>query len=187
MGRIPRNSALVVIDVQKGLDHPKYGRRSTPEAETNITRLLSAWRKAKWPVLHVQHLSKSPDSPLRPDSSGVAIKPEATPLESEPLFRKRVNNAFLGTDLEAFLHRSGITSLVMVGLTTDHCVSTSARMAADLGFDTYVVADATAAFELEGYDGRRFSAEDVHAVSLVTLKDEFATIVFTDEALSAVS
>ncbi|MEM1270889.1 MAG: cysteine hydrolase family protein [Bacteroidota bacterium] len=184
---IPVRSALLVIDVQVGLGDPAYGRRSTPEAEANIARLLAAWREASWPVVHVQHLSTSPSSPLRPGSPGVAIKPEATPLASEPLFQKTVNNAFVGTDLEPFLRTKQIQSLVIVGLTTDHCVSTTARMAGDLGFETFVVADATAAFELEGHDGRRFSAEDVHAVSLVTLKDEFATILPADDLLAVFS
>ena len=182
---VPTNSALLIIDVQRGLDDPTYGQRSTPEAEANIARLLGAWRGAGWPVVHVQHLSTSPGSPLRPGSPGVEVKPEAAPRDGEPLFQKRVNNAFVGTDLEPFLRERGIASVVVVGLTTDHCVSTSARMAGDLGFETFVVADATAAFEREGHDGRWFSAEDVHAVSLVTLKDEFATIVSTAAVLAA--
>lgn len=177
----------MVIDVQCGLDDPKYGRRSTPGAEANIARLLAAWREAQWPIVHVQHLSSSEFSPLRADSPGVEIKPEAAPLDSEPLFQKHVNNAFLGTDLERFLRQRNIESLVIVGLTTEHCVSTTARMAGDLGFETFVVVDATAAFELEGHDGRQFSAEDVHAVSLVTLKDEFATILATASVLSMFS
>lgn len=180
---IPPRSALLVIDVQRGLDDPKYGRRSTPEAEANVARLLGAWRRAAWPVVHVQHLSTSATSPLRPGSPGVEVKPEAAPAEGEPVFQKRVNNAFVGTDLEPSLRRRGITSLVVVGLTTDHCVSTSARMAGDLGFATFVVADATAAHEKVGHDGRRFSAEDVHAASLATLKDEFATITTTEAVL----
>ena len=87
---IPKNSALLVIDVQRGLDHPKYGRRNNPDAEANIARLLGAWRRIAWPVVHVQHLSTSRDSPLRPDSPGVEIKPEAAPRDGEPLFQKRV-------------------------------------------------------------------------------------------------
>ncbi len=184
---IPSNSALLVIDVQRGLDHPKYGRRSNPEAEANIARLLAAWRAAKWPVVHVQHLSTAPDSPLRPGVPGCEIKPEAAPHEGETRFQKRVNCAFLGTGLERYLRERGIDSLVLVGLTTDHCVSSTARVAGDLGFATHVVADATAAFELVGHDGRRFSAEEVQAVSLVTLKDEFAAIVSTGEVLEALA
>ncbi len=182
---VPPNAALLVIDVQQGLDHPKYGRRNNPDAEANIARLLAAWRGAAWPVVHVQHLSTSPDSPLHPDAPGCEIKPEAAPSDGEPLFQKRVNGAFIGTDLEPYLRERGIASLVVVGLTTDHCVSSTARMAGDLGFETYVVDDATAAFDREGYDGRRFLAEDVHAISLVNLHGEFATIVSTADVLSA--
>jgi nicotinamidase-related amidase len=182
---IPDRSALLVIDVQRGLDDPKYGRRSNPDAEANVARLLAAWRRAGWPVAHVRHLSTSADSPLRPGGPGCEIKPEAAPLAGEPLFDKRVNGAFLGTGLEAYLRERGIGSLVVVGLTADHCVSSTARLAGDLGFDTYVVADATAAFEMAAWDGRRFSAEDVHAVALVNLQDEFATIVTTGQVLEA--
>src|SRR5690606_31885303 len=182
---IPAHAALLVVDVQRGLDDPKYGRRSNPDAEANIARLLAAWRAAGWPVVHVQHLSTAPDSPLRPDLPGVAIKPEAAPREGEPLFQKRANGAFIGTDLEPYLRARGITALVVVGLTADHCVSATARLASDLGFETFVVADATAAFEMEGWDGRRFSAEDVHAVALVNLQGEFATILTTADALAA--
>jgi nicotinamidase-related amidase len=182
---IASNAALLVIDVQRGLDHPKHGRRNNPDAEANIARLLASWRGAGWPVVHVQHLSTSPDSPLRPDLPGVAIKPEAAPREGEPLFQKWVNGAFIGTGLEPHLREHGIAALVVVGLTTDHCVSSTARLAGDLGFETYVVHDATAAFEMEGYDGRRFSAEDVHAVTLVNLQGEFATILSTADVLAA--
>jgi nicotinamidase-related amidase len=182
---VPSNAALLVIDVQRGLDHPRYGRRNNPGAEANIARLLAAWRRAGWPVVHVQHLSTSPGSLLRPDAPGVEIKPEAVPRVGEPLFQKRVNGAFIGTGLEAYLRAHGIDALVVVGLTTDHCVSSTARLAGDLGFDTYVVADATAAFEREGHDGRRFSAEDIHAVALANLQGEFATILSTADVLSA--
>jgi nicotinamidase-related amidase len=182
---IPPSAALLVIDVQRGLDDPKYGQRSTPEAESNIARLLSLWRSEGRPILHVQHLSTSPQSPLRPDSPGVEIKPEAAPRSDEPVFQKSVNNAFLGTDLESFLRERDINALVVVGLTTDHCVSTSARMASDRGFKTYVVSDATAAFGHTDRTGRYFSAEIIHDVSLVTLEDEFATIVSTQEVIAA--
>lgn len=184
---IPPAAALLVVDVQQGLDHPKYGERSTPEAEANIARLLAAWREAGWPVAHVQHLSTSADSPLHPDAAGCAIKPEAAPRAGEPLFQKRVSCGFRGTELERHLREQEVTALVVVGLTVDHCVSSTARAAADLGFQTFVVGDATAAFELKARDGRRFSAEDVHAISLVTLQDEFAEIVSTAEVLAAAS
>src|SRR5688572_23757172 len=152
--------ALVLVDVQQGLDEPRWGARNNPEAEQRIGVLLAAWRQAKWPVIHVQHMSREPGSPLRPDAPGNAFKREAMPLDGEPVFQKSVNSAFIGTTLEDHLRRERIHALVIAGLTTDHCVSTTVRMAGNLGFDVVVVEDATATFERTGPDGAWYSAAD---------------------------
>ena len=94
-----------------------------------------------------------------------------------------MNSAFIGTGLEERLREQGIERVVIAGLTSDHCVSATARMAGDLGFDVYVVADATATFGRTGPDGEHLAAEQVHAVSLATLEGEFATVVRTEELL----
>lgn len=185
MDKLPDNAVLLLIDVQKGFDEPGWGQRNNPHAEANMTRLLAAWRVGGRPVFHVQHLSVMPNSPLRPDKPGCAIKDEVSPLADEPIFQKHVNSAFIGTGLEADLRSKKLDTLVIVGLTTPHCVSTSARMAGNLGFHTYVVSDATAAFGLTGPDGTAYSAETVHALSLATIHNEFAEVVDTDTALQA--
>ncbi len=168
--------ALLVIDVQQGMDNPRLGRRNNPDAEQRIADVIAAWRAAGKPVIHVQHDSVEPQSELRPDRPGNAVKPEAKPVAGEPVFRKNVNSAFIGTDLESYLRDRGIDNLVLVGLTTEHCISTTARMGANLGFGVTIVADATAAFEHKGYDGRHYTADEVHNVELANLNREFATI-----------
>jgi nicotinamidase-related amidase len=185
MERLSQSSVLLIIDVQKGFDEPVWGNRNNPQAEQNITRLLGAWRKTDRPVFHVQHLSLSPGSPLSADHPGSAIKEAVSPREGELLFQKHVNSAFIGTDLEGQLRKRDYGTLVIVGLTTPHCVSTTTRMAGNLGFETYLVSNATAAFEMTGHDGRKYTAEEIHAVSLATLNGEFATVVETDALLRA--
>ena len=176
------NAALLLIDVQQGLDHPRWGKRNNPSAERNIAELLAAWRRTRRPVIHAQHMSREPDSPLRPSEPGNAFKPEALP--QEPVFQKSVNSAFIGTALEAHLRAQHITTVVLAGITTDHCVSTTARMAANLGFTTIVVSDATATFDRTGPDGDHHSAEQMHRLALASLHGEFAAIRPTREVLA---
>jgi nicotinamidase-related amidase len=184
--RLSQDSALVVIDVQKGFDHPQWGARNNPDAEQKIAALLAAWRTTGRPVFHVQHLSTSDDSPLHPRTTGCEIKEIARPAADEPVFQKTVNSAFIGTKLESVLRERGIQTLVIVGLTTPHCISTSVRMAGNFGFEVYVPVDAVAAFELTGPDGTRYSAEEVHKFSLASLHEEFATLVDSKTLLDSI-
>ena len=164
------------------MEDPRLGRRNNPGAEENVAALLAAWRRAGLPLFHVRHLSKEPGSPLV--GEGAEFRPAARPLPGEPVIEKDVNSAFIGTDLEARLREGGVGRLVLAGLTTDHCVSTTARMAANLGFGVRLVSDATAAFDRVGPDGRLHAAEDVHERALVHLHGEFAEISTTDEVLA---
>lgn len=187
MSKLPPNAALVIVDVQKGFDDPKWGRRNNPQAEANIKRLLDTWRKSAMPIMHVQHCSKEPNSPLRPGTPGNAIKDSAAPASYESVFKKNVNSAFIGTDLDKTLRTKGIQTIVLVGLTTDHCVSTTARMGANMGFSVYVISDATATFDRSGTGGQTYTAEEVHSVNLASLSGEFATIMDTDSVIRSLA
>lgn len=178
------DAALLVVDVQQGFDDPSWGPRNNPEAESNISLVLGRWRETGRPVFHVFHDSASPRSPLRPHADGNAPKPEAKPRAGEGVHRKTVNSAFIGTGLEADLRRAGISTLVVVGLTTNHCVSTTVRMAGNFGFQVYLLSDATATFDRVGLDGQNRPAAEVHAAALSDLDGEFATVINTSELLS---
>lgn len=186
MIRLPRDAGLIILDVQKGFDDPKWGTRNNPNAKQEIAGLLGAWRGTGRPVFHVQHLSNSEGSPLHTRNPGCEIKEIVRPGEKEQVCQKRVNSAFIGTQLESSLHQRGIRTVVIVGWTTPHCVSTTVRMAANLGFQVYMASDAIAAFELAGPDGKRYSAEEVHSVSLATLHEEFATVVDSKTLLDSI-
>jgi nicotinamidase-related amidase len=179
-------TALVIIDVQKGMDEDYWGVRNNPHAEQNMARLLDAWRQRGWPVYHIHHRSKNPRSPLRLDYPGSEVKEIVRPQPGEPVINKRENSAFVGTDLEERLRAARHTTLVLIGLTTDHCVSTTARMAANLGFDTIVVSDATATFDRTSpLTALHFTADEMHEAELTSLSGEFATIASTEQVLLA--
>lgn len=185
MEKIKSNSiALILIDVQKGFDSNYWGVRNNPGAEKNMQRLLLHWRENKMPIVHVKHVSTEPESPLRPNQQGNDFKAEVEPLQGERVEEKNVNSAFIGTELENYLREKGINKVVLAGLTTDHCVSTTTRMAANLGFDTYVISDATATFNRTALDGTNLDAESVHEYALASLNGEFATIIDTRSALA---
>ena len=152
-----------------------------------MARLLAAWRAHGLPILHIQHCSTEPDSPLRPELPGNAFKKEVQPMASEPVFHKTVNSAFIGTGLEQYLRDKDVSKMVIIGLTTDHCVSASTRMASDLGFDVTLVSDATAAFERRGFDGIHYSGDEMHRVNLVSLDGEFCKVRSTAEILDKIS
>ncbi len=177
---------LLSIDFQKGFDDPVWGVRNNPDAEAKMALLLSEWRDRGFPVIHIQHCSVEENSPLRPEFTGNKFKENVKPLLGEKIFTKTVNSAFIGTELEKYLRENSIESLVIGGLTTDHCVSTSTRMAGNLGFEVRLVSDATATFDRKGEDGTHYSADQIHKIHLASLNGEFCTVLTSKEVLSAI-
>ena len=182
---LPQNTALVVIDVQQGFRDASWGPRNNPGAESNVARLIAAWRRSRRPIHHVHHASGSPSGSFYPGTPGHVPQAEAAPAPGEPVHVKSVNSGFIGTNLEHDLRKQEIATLVIAGLTTNHCVSTTVRMAGNLGFTTYVVEDATATFDRLGLRGERRPAADVHAAALSDLSGEFATVLGTDDVVTA--
>jgi nicotinamidase-related amidase len=195
----PPRTALLLIDIQQGFNDSSYTGRSTPDFEANVVKLLRAFRAAENAhVIHVCHHSVIEGSPLHPSQPGVKFMEYAAPQLGEPVISKNVNSAFVGTDLESRIRGLGIDRLVVAGLTTGHCVSTSVRMAANLrvvdhphgGFapgktpagKIIVVSDATAMYT-RSYDGREYDGETLHTTNLATLNDEFCVVRNTEQVL----
>lgn len=173
--------ALILIDIQKGFDNIQYWgeQRNNPNAEENAGELLRLWREYNLPIFHIKHCSSNRASLLHETNAGNEFKDLVKPANNEPVIKKNVNSAFIGTQLEEKLDSARIAKVVIVGLTTDHCISTSTRMAGNLGFETFVVSDATATFNKKGLEGQNYSAELIHETALASLNDEFATIITT--------
>ncbi|GAA5082681.1 cysteine hydrolase family protein [Lysobacter panacisoli] len=180
-------SVLIPIDVQQGFDLPPWPPRNNPSMEANGLRLLDAWRRAGLPLIHVRHDSVVEGSVLAPRHPGNAHRPGFVPLDGEALVTKSVNAAFIGTDLDLRLRRLGIDTVVLFGISTDMCVSTTARVAANLGYRTVVVGDACACFDLKDADGSVIPADAIQRAHLATLRTEFATVLDTDEVVAALS
>jgi nicotinamidase-related amidase len=183
----PRGLALIVIDVQRAFDEWEAAgqHRNNPDAVAHIARLLAAFRAAHASIFHIRHEGTHPASSFRPGSSGYEVKIEAKEMDGEPVITKRVNSSFIGTDLESRLRAAAIQTLVICGATTNHCVETTARMAGNLGFDAWLVRDATWTFDRVGPDGDIHSAEEIHAMTLANLHGEFARIVRAADVIEA--
>ncbi|SDS31156.1 cysteine hydrolase family protein [Microlunatus soli] len=178
-----RRPALIVIDVQRGFDDASWGPRDNPDCEANIATLLGVWRRRSWPVVFVRHDSADPRSPLASGSRGNDFK-EMITGEPDLLVSKRVNSSFHGSpDLDRWLSAEDITEVVICGITTNHCCETTARVAGNLGYDTYFVVDATHTFDRQALDGSMIPAATVSAMTAANLHGEFATVItFTELA-----
>src|SRR5438067_7729176 len=176
---LPERSALLVIDVQRGLDDPSLGARDNPACEANIAKLLAAWRERGWPTVFVRHDSRIAGSPLAPGHPGNAFK-DVVSGKPDLLVVKSVNSAFYGEpSLEPWLRERSITGLVICGITANQCCETTARMAGNLGFETFFALDATHAFERFDLEGVAIPAAQITRITGANLQEEFASVVST--------
>jgi nicotinamidase-related amidase len=175
--------ALLVVDVQRGMADPSWGRRDNPACEDNIAALLAAWRRRSWPVVFVRHDSDEPGSPLAAGQDGNEFK-ELVDGEPDLLVAKTVNSAFHGEpSLQAWLDGEGIGRLYVCGITTNHCCETTARVGGNLGYDVRFVLDATHTFDRPDPAGDVVPAEQLARVTATNLHGEFATVIDTTAAL----
>ncbi len=179
--RLPADAALIVIDVQDAIDDPRWG----PDAKENIAQLLARWRAEGLPLIHVRHDSVGRGSPYALGAPGHRFKVCATPLDAQRIVGKSANSAFIRPDLEEALDEIGATALVICGVLTANSVEATARHAGKLGYQTVVVAGACWTVDKVDLRGRRWPAEDVHALSLAHLNGEYASVVDTAATLVA--
>ena len=187
MLHLPLNSALIVVDVQRAIDDPKWGPRTNSGAEDRIAAILSVWRGAQMPVVHVRHDSVEQNSSYHPDSPSHAFKAEAAPRAGELVIAKSVNSAFIGTNLVAKLTELGTTTLIVCGVLTQNSVEATVRHAGNLRYRVFVAADACWAVDVCDLTGRIWAAEEVHQLSLANMHGEYATVTNTSALVMAVA
>lgn len=182
ISRFGKDSALLLIDVQQGVDVLDHwggptGRRNNPQAESVIADLLAAWREAGLTVAFTRHDSREAASPLKFSLATGAQKDGLEPFPDDIVVNKDVNSGFVGTSLEVQLRRAGIQRLVIAGFFTNMCVETTTRMAGNLGFDTYLVDDGCATTNRVGPDGTDHDPSNVHQMTIANLHGEFCTAI----------
>lgn len=188
--QIEKNAALIVVDVQKGFEDPYFGRRDNPAAEENIAALIRDWRAQRRPVVVVRQDS-APGSPLAPGMPGNELKGlvgESLGPEAPDLFvTKSVNSAFYGKpNLDEWLRERGIGQIVIVGIQTNMCNETTARMGGNLGYRVLFVIDAMHTFDAFGPDGEVVTAEELTRATSASLHHGgFARVLRTADLLTA--
>jgi len=184
--RLADDAVLIVIDVQQGFEDSEFwGERDNPEAEQRIGALVEAWQATGRPIVTVQH--QSARGPLVPGTPGYELKPVVADVKADLHITKTVNSAFYGTpDLHAWLQERGATQLVTVGIMTNVCNETTARMGGNLGYDVVFPIDAMHTFAMAGPDGVQIPAGELaRATGAVLHQMRFAKVVTTEAVLAA--
>jgi nicotinamidase-related amidase len=181
---LPRlgDACLVLIDLQ---NEYRAGPIALPDADAaiaNAGKLLARARQGGAAVFHIAHRGRPGGLFDRTTERG-AIVTALAPLAGEPVIEKELPNAFAGTDLQAHLAATGRKNIILAGLMTHMCVSSTARAALDLGFRTTIDADSCATRDLPDGRGGTISAATIHEVALVELSDRFAIIARSAGAL----
>jgi len=185
MKTLDADTALIIIDMQKGMNAAKLGRRNNPDAELRIRELLDAWRQTGRPVVHVRHISRTQGSVFWPGQPGCEYQEALAPLPHEHVVEKNVPDAFIASGLERWLHVRGIGQIVVVGVITNNSVEATARSGGNLGFDVIVPHDGCYTFDQTDLDGRLWQAQEVHALSLSNLAMDYARVMGTEDILKS--
>ena len=178
-----KKPALLLVDIQKAFLDRNYpgNKRNNLDAELICGKILKKWRELGLKVIHVRHSSTNPESMLHESKPGFEFNDHVKPINDEMVLTKKVNSAFIGTGLNEILKKSKIETLVIVGMTTNHSISITVRMSGNLGYDTYLVSDSTAAYCNILKNGEVIDCEDVYKISLSNLDGEFCRVLTRDE------
>ncbi len=182
------NSVLILINTQKGLQHSTNEERNNLEAEENILKILNAWRAKKRKIIHIKHISENINSLFFKDSDSSNFINTLSPLISEQIIEKTSSSAFFKTKLNEILSETiNLKNIILVGFTANDCIDATARDASSLGFNTFVVSDATATFDLREANGKLVKAEKLHQLVLTNINAFYANVINTSDILQLIS
>ncbi len=170
------DSALILINTQKVLEDPP----NNTEVVENIKKILNHWRQEKRQVIHVRHISKNPESLFFSKSNSADFIEILKPTGDEATFEKEKASVLSSLKVQEFLNIRDLPKLVLVGFTGNDCIEASARSLSEQGFETYVVADASASLDIIGPDGGLHKAERVHKLAMANIHAYSAKVIKTE-------
>lgn len=177
-----QDAALVMIDCQNTYREGIMQLTGVEPALKEARRVLDRARALGRPVIHIQH-DAGPGTPYDVRAEIGRIADIVSPQDGETVITKAYPNSFVQTSLDEELKRLGVKNLVLVGFMTHMCVNSTARGAFNLGYAPTVVASATATRDLPLPDGSLVRADALQPASIATMRDLFAAIAPTADAV----
>lgn len=173
------DSVLVIVDAQREYLDGKLPLSGMSDSLAAGAKLLGRARGVGTPVVHVVH--RGAGMLFNPQGVYFDVVAPLAPKAGESVVQKTLPNAFAGTNLQELLVKTGRKRLIVIGYMTHNCVSSTVRAALDLGYQTTVVAAATATRDLPDGHGGTLAAAAVQAASLAALADRTAKVVWNEE------
>jgi len=179
--------ALLVIDVQESFRRrPSWEQVSNPDIVDDVSGLVKQARAADDLVVWMLHSEPGDDGVFNPANGHVRLMDGLAPEPGERVLTKTSANCFTTTNLGQLLTGSGVTQVVITGIQTELCCETTARLAADLGYDVTFVTEATATFPIVRPDtGEVLGTDDVIARTEFALAGRFARIARLEDAFAS--
>ena len=179
--------ALFVIDVQNEYFDGALPITGRDQSLQKICQLMDASKKAGIPRIVVQHTMTSPDMPIfQQGSASWALHPEIASRGSEYQFEKNLPGSFTGTNVEQWLRKEGVDTVVIAGYMTHMCCDTTAREAVHRGFKVEFLSDATGTLPLDNAGGK-VTAEELQRSILAAQQHLLSEVISADEWLKRVA
>lgn len=179
-----KNTGLLLIDIQN--DYFSGGKMELPASDAAALmarKLLDFFREHQAPIFHVQHISiRRGATFFLPDTKGVEIHAQVSPLPGEIVIQKHYPNSFRETDLLQHLPKQGIQKLIVAGMMSQICVDATVRAATDFGFECWTAQDACAAHDVKMND-QTINASDVHAAFMGALNGTYGRVLDTEQII----
>jgi nicotinamidase-related amidase len=160
------------MDYEHGYADGHLKTENVASTRQAISTLLEKYRAASVPLVHIVHLTPAGAPVFTPDIDLAKEFAELTPMSGEKVIGKQFPGSFTGTDLDEYLKKSGRNKVVLTEYIAHVCVSTTARQAAEKGYNVVIAEGAVGERNIPGAN-----AQELVATTLAELGDAFGSVV----------